>query len=59
GLYVEMKFERPSKIQTISLPMIRPPYKHLIASTQCRVDPKLIASSSAQICPTRELAIQF
>ncbi|PSR98476.1 DEAD-box ATP-dependent RNA helicase [Actinidia chinensis var. chinensis] len=32
GLYVEMKFERPSKIQAISLPMIlTPPHKHLIA----------------------------
>ncbi|KAI8009120.1 DEAD-box ATP-dependent RNA helicase 38 [Camellia lanceoleosa] len=68
-----MKFERPSKIQTISLPMIlTPPYKHLIAQahngsgkTTCfvlgmlsRVDPKLIASSALRFRPTRELAIQ-
>ncbi|KAL7170314.1 hypothetical protein ACSBR2_035228 [Camellia fascicularis] len=73
GLYVEMKFERPSKIQTISLPMIlTPPYKHLIAQahngsgkTTCfvlgmlsRVDPKLTAPQALCICPTRELAIQ-
>lgn len=32
GLYVEMKFERPSKVQAITLPMIlTPPYKDLIA----------------------------
>ncbi|KAI8030069.1 DEAD-box ATP-dependent RNA helicase 38 [Camellia lanceoleosa] len=30
GLYVEIKLERPSKIQAISLPMILTPlYKHL------------------------------
>ncbi|XP_028068518.1 DEAD-box ATP-dependent RNA helicase 38-like [Camellia sinensis] len=73
GLYVEMKFERPSKIQTISLPMIlTPPYKHLIVQahngsgkTTCfmlgmlsRVDPKLTAPLALCICPTRELAIQ-
>ncbi|GMP93363.1 hypothetical protein CsSME_00043232 [Camellia sinensis var. sinensis] len=74
GLYVEMKFERPSKIQTISLPMIlNPPYKHLIAQahngsgkTTCfvlgmlsRVDPKLTAPQALCICPTRELVIQM
>ncbi|XP_028119335.1 DEAD-box ATP-dependent RNA helicase 38-like isoform X2 [Camellia sinensis] len=73
GLYVEMKFERPSKIQAISLPMIlTPPYKHLIAQahngsgkTTCfvlgmlsRVDPKVSAPQALCICPTRELAIQ-
>ncbi|KAL6988294.1 DEAD-box ATP-dependent RNA helicase 38 [Sarracenia purpurea var. burkii] len=73
GLYVEMNFERPSKIQAISLPMIlTPPYKHLIAQahngsgkTTCfvlgmlsRVDPKLSAPQALCICPTRELAIQ-
>ncbi|KAA8516624.1 hypothetical protein F0562_016870 [Nyssa sinensis] len=73
GLYVEMKFERPSKIQAISLPMIlTPPYKNLIAQahngsgkTTCfvlgmlsRVDPELSAPQALCICPTRELAIQ-
>ncbi|XP_057463762.1 DEAD-box ATP-dependent RNA helicase 38-like [Actinidia eriantha] len=73
GLYVEMKFERPSKIQTISLPMIlTPPYKHLIAQahngsgkTTCfvlgmlsRIDPKASVPQALCICPTRELAIQ-
>ncbi|KAI3799971.1 hypothetical protein L1987_35277 [Smallanthus sonchifolius] len=73
GLYVEMKFERPSKIQSISLPMIlTPPYKNLIAQahngsgkTTCfvlgmlsRVDPTLAAPQALCICPTRELAIQ-
>ncbi|GFS45917.1 P-loop containing nucleoside triphosphate hydrolases superfamily protein [Actinidia rufa] len=73
GLYVEMKFERPSKIQAISLPMIlTPPYKHLIAQahngsgkTTCfvlgmlsRVDPKVSVPQALCICPTRELAIQ-
>ncbi|KAH6821354.1 P-loop containing nucleoside triphosphate hydrolases superfamily protein [Perilla frutescens var. hirtella] len=58
GLYVSMKFEKPSKIQEISLPMVlNPPYKNLIAQahngsrkTTCfvlgmlsRVDPKMIA----------------
>lgn len=73
GLYVEMKFEEPSKIQAISLPMIlTPPYKNLIAQahngsgkTTCfvlgmlsRVDPKISAPQALCICPTRELAIQ-
>ncbi|XP_010504068.1 PREDICTED: DEAD-box ATP-dependent RNA helicase 38-like [Camelina sativa] len=73
GLYVEMKFEKPSKIQAISLPMIMtPPHKHLIAQahngsgkTTCfvlgmlsRVDPKLAEPQALCICPTRELANQ-
>lgn len=73
GLYVDMKFQKPSKIQAISLPMIlTPPYKNLIAQahngsgkTTCfvlgmlsRVDPNLKAPQALCICPTRELAIQ-
>ncbi|XP_073150769.1 DEAD-box ATP-dependent RNA helicase 38-like [Henckelia pumila] len=73
GLYVEMKFEKPSKIQEISLPMIlTPPHKNLIAQahngsgkTTCfvlgmlsRVDPHIKAPQALCICPTRELAIQ-
>ncbi|KAG5243278.1 DEAD box RNA helicase [Salix suchowensis] len=73
GLYVEMKFHKPSKIQAISLPMIMtPPYKDLIAQahngsgkTTCfvlgmlsRVDPKLQRPQALCICPTRELSIQ-
>ncbi|KAG8376637.1 hypothetical protein BUALT_Bualt09G0084200 [Buddleja alternifolia] len=73
GLYVEMGFEKPSKIQAISLPMIlTPPHLHLIAQahngsgkTTCfvlgmlsRVDPKITAPQALCICPTRELAIQ-
>ncbi|KAA8516628.1 hypothetical protein F0562_016866 [Nyssa sinensis] len=68
-----MKFERPSKIQAFSLPMIlTPPYKNLITQaysgsgkTTCfvlgmlsRVDPKLSAPQALCICPSRELAIQ-
>lgn len=73
GLYSEMKFERPSKIQGITLPMIlSTPYHHLIAQahngsgkTTCfvlgmlsRVDPELKAPQAICVCPTRELAIQ-
>uniref|UniRef100_A0A2P2JR85 RNA helicase n=2 Tax=Rhizophora mucronata TaxID=61149 RepID=A0A2P2JR85_RHIMU len=73
GLYVEMKFQKPSKIQAISLPMIlTPPYKNLIAQahngsgkTTCfvlgmlsRIDPKLSRTQALCICPTRELSIQ-
>nr|XP_043620686.1 DEAD-box ATP-dependent RNA helicase 38-like [Erigeron canadensis] len=73
GIYVEMKFERPSKIQSISLPVIlTPPYKNLIAQahngsgkTTCfvlgmlsHVDLKLGAPQALCICPTRELAKQ-
>ncbi|XP_047954102.1 DEAD-box ATP-dependent RNA helicase 38-like [Salvia hispanica] len=73
GLYVEMKFEQPSKIQAISLPMIlTPPYNNLIAQahngsgkTTCfvlgmlsRVDPDVPQPQALCICPTRELAIQ-
>ncbi|KAI3826155.1 hypothetical protein L1987_00200 [Smallanthus sonchifolius] len=67
GLYVEMGFQRPSKIQSISLPMIlTPPFKNLIAQahngsgkTTCfvlgmlsHVDPKLAAPQTLCICPT-------
>ncbi|KOM34673.1 hypothetical protein LR48_Vigan02g082300 [Vigna angularis] len=73
GLYVEMKFEKPSKIQAISLPMILdPPHRDLIAQahngsgkTTCfvlgmlsRVDPKVQAPQALCVCPTRELANQ-
>lgn len=68
-----MKFQKPSKIQAVSLPMIlTPPNKDLIAQahngsgkTTCfvlgmlsRVDPKFKAPQALCICPTRELAIQ-
>ena len=68
-----MKFERPSKIGAISLPMIlTPPYKNVIAQanngfakTTCfvlgmltRVDPKLQVPQALCICPTTKLAIQ-
>lgn len=70
---MEMKFQKPSKIQAISLPMIlSSPFKDLIAQahngsgkTTCfvlgmlsRVDPKLLAPQALCVCPTRELAIQ-
>ncbi|XP_061363840.1 DEAD-box ATP-dependent RNA helicase 38-like [Gastrolobium bilobum] len=73
GLYVEMKFQKPSKIQVVTLPMIlNPPNRDLVAhahngsgKTTCfllgmlsRVDPKLQAPQAFCICPTRELAIQ-
>lgn len=73
GLYVEMKFQKLSKIQGISLPMILTrPYKDLIAQapngsgkTTCfvlgmlsRVDPNLKTTQALCICPTRELSIQ-
>ncbi|KAF9617991.1 hypothetical protein IFM89_039306 [Coptis chinensis] len=73
GLYVEMKFTRPSKIQSVSLPMIlSPPYKNLIAQahngsgkTTCfvlgmlsRVDPNLKSPQALCVCPTRELVVQ-
>ncbi|PWA48564.1 LOS4 [Artemisia annua] len=69
-----MKFEVPSKIQAISLPLIlTPPYKSLIAhahngsgKTTCfvlgilsRIDMNLHAPQALCICPTRELVIQM
>lgn len=73
GLYDEMGFSRPSKIQAITLPMIlTPPYKDLVAQahngsgkTTCfvlgmlsRVDPNRKIPQAICICPTRELAQQ-
>ncbi|KAL6777779.1 hypothetical protein ACKKBG_A15620 [Auxenochlorella protothecoides x Auxenochlorella symbiontica] len=73
GLYIEMKFERPSKIQAETLPLIlTPPHRSLIAQahngsgkTTCftlamlsRVDPALHAPQALCVCPTRELVIQ-
>eukprot|EP00898_Chlorokybus_atmophyticus_P009013 jgi/Chlat1/9112/Chrsp97S08421 len=73
GLYSEMNFERPSRIQADTLPMIlNPPYANLIAQahngsgkTTCfvlgmlsRVDPKLRQPQALCICPTRELVLQ-
>lgn len=35
GLYTEMKFEKPSRIQAKTLPMIlQPPYRSLIAQAR-------------------------
>ncbi|WOK97200.1 DEAD-box ATP-dependent RNA helicase 38-like isoform X2 [Canna indica] len=74
GLYVEMEFSKPSKIQAIILPMIlTPPYKDLVAQahngsgkTTCfvlgklsRVDPSKKMPQAICICPTRELAQQY
>ncbi|KAJ0856065.1 putative RNA helicase [Helianthus annuus] len=71
ALYEDMKFVRPSKIQSMCLPKIlTPPYQNLIAQaptcsgkTTCfllgilsRVDPTLPAPQALCICPTRELA---
>ena len=73
GLYIEMKFQKPSKIQAISLPMIlTPPHKDLIAQahngfgkTSCfvlgmlsHIDLNLKAPQALCVCPTRELALQ-
>jgi ATP-dependent RNA helicase DDX19/DBP5 len=73
GLYTEMKFERPSRIQAKTLPMIlEKPNKSLIAQahngsgkTTCftlamlsRVDPGLKAPQALCLCPTRELVVQ-
>ncbi|KAI3970452.1 hypothetical protein MKX01_024099 [Papaver californicum] len=63
GLYVEMNFKTPSKIQSVSLPMIlSPPYKDLTAcfvlGMLSRIDINLKAPQAICICPTRELAIQ-
>lgn len=41
GLYTEMKFERPSRIQALTLPMIlTAPYRSLIAQVSCASPPK-------------------
>lgn len=68
-----MKFERPSRIQAKTLPMVlTPPYKHLIAQahngsgkTTCfvlamlsRVDPRVARPQAICVCPVRELAVQ-
>ncbi|KAL9266032.1 DEAD-box ATP-dependent RNA helicase 38-like protein [Drosera capensis] len=73
GLYLSMKFERPSRIQAVTLPMIlSPPYKNLIAQspngsgkTICfvlgmlsRVDPELKAPQALCVVHTRELVHQ-
>ena len=73
GLYKEMCFSKPSRIQAETLPMIlaNPP-RHLIAQahigsgkTTCfvlgmlsRCDPKLLAPQALCMCPTRELVVQ-
>jgi len=68
-----MKFEKPSKIQAKTLPMIlSPPYRSLIAQahngsgkTTCfvlgmlsRCNPSLRAPQALCVCPTRELVMQ-
>jgi ATP-dependent RNA helicase DDX19/DBP5 len=73
GLYGEMKFEKPSKIQAETLPLIlMPPHRNLIAQahngsgkTTCftlgmlsRIDPNVKAPQGLMICPTRELVVQ-
>mmetsp|Transcript_42502 Transcript_42502/g.51592 ORF Transcript_42502/g.51592 Transcript_42502/m.51592 type:complete len:496 (-) Transcript_42502:181-1668(-) len=73
GLYNEMNFNAPSRIQATTLPMIlTPPYRNLIAQahngsgkTTCfvlgmlsRVDTTLQAPQCMCICPVRELVVQ-
>jgi len=73
GLYIEMKFERPSRIQALTLPMILDPqHRGMIAQahngsgkTTCfvlamlsRVDPQQQVPQALCICPTRELVVQ-
>jgi ATP-dependent RNA helicase DDX19/DBP5 len=73
GIYLEMKFERPSRVQAKTLPMIlRPPHRALIAQahngsgkTTCfvlsmlsRVDPSRREPQALCACPTRELVLQ-
>ncbi|DBB13135.1 hypothetical protein WJX82_008599 [Trebouxia sp. C0006] len=73
GLYTEMQFQRPSKIQGQTLPMIlEPPFHSLIAQahngsgkTTCfvlamlgRVDESVQRTQALCICPTRELVVQ-
>ncbi|XP_002987850.2 DEAD-box ATP-dependent RNA helicase 38 [Selaginella moellendorffii] len=73
GIYSEMKFERPSKIQAETLPLImNPPHRNLVAQahngsgkTTCfvlgmlsRVNTSLHEPQALCVCPTRELALQ-
>jgi ATP-dependent RNA helicase DDX19/DBP5 len=74
GIYEEMRFERPSKIQAQTLPMIleRGTHRDLVAQahngsgkTTCfvlamlsRVDPSINAPQALCVCPTRELVVQ-
>ena len=73
GLYTERKFEKPSRIQAVTLPMIlTPPYRSMIAQahngsgkTTCfvlsmlsRVDPAAPCVQALCVCPTRELVVQ-
>lgn len=73
GLYTEMKFEKPSRIQAVTLPMIlTPPYRSMIAQahngsgkTTCfvlsmlsRVDAARPGPQALCVCPTRELVVQ-
>lgn len=73
GLYKEMGFTKPSRVQAQSLPMIlTPPYRHLLAQahngsgkTTCfvlgmlsRVDPAVSKPQALCMCPTRELVVQ-
>lgn len=73
GLYTEMNFQAPSRIQAKTLPMIlTPPFESLIAQahngsgkTTCfvlamlgRVDENVQQTQALCICPTRELVVQ-
>ena len=73
GLYNEMKFERPSRVQAETLPMIlTPPFRNLVAQahngsgkTTCfalallgRVDANIAQPQCLCMCPTRELVVQ-
>ena len=73
GIFNVMKFERPSKVQSETLPLVlNPPFKNLIAQahagsgkTTCfvltmlsRADPAVKEPQALCSCPTRELAVQ-
>lgn len=73
GLAEEMKFERPSRVQAETLPMmLQPPHRHLIAQAQngsgkttcfavgmlARVDEGVEQPQAVCMVPTRELCLQ-
>jgi len=73
GLYKEMGFSKPSRVQAETLPLIlSPPYRNLVAQahngsgkTTCfvlgmlsRVDVALRQPQALCVCPTRELVVQ-
>ncbi len=58
GLYTEMKFERPSRIQALTLPMVlTPPYRSMVAQARGSDASQHFANVALLVSPGSDAAL--